>query len=163
VLFPFFKYFNGQVSFKQLGKHIAAGAGFISNLVLWQEVGYFDNSAETKPLLHLWSLSIEEQFYLAWPFAAWIAWAALKTRKQALLVLACIAATVSFLLNLRGVATHPSSTFFYPHTRAWELLSGSILAWILLYKNSSHIGAQTPIYLGGFKPVLTQSKCVSRF
>ena len=48
----------------QLGKHIAAGAGFISNLVLWSEAGYFDNSAETKPLLHLWSLGIEEQFYL---------------------------------------------------------------------------------------------------
>lgn len=141
----------------QLGKH-TAGAGFISNILLSLEDGYFDNSAETKPLLHLWSLSIEEQFYLAWPFAAWIAWTALKTRRKALLALACIAAIASFLLNLRGVATHPSSTFFYPHTRAWELLSGSILAWILLYKNSSDIGAQTPISLGRFKPALTQSK-----
>jgi peptidoglycan/LPS O-acetylase OafA/YrhL len=46
----------------QLGKHISAGAGFISNIVFWNEAGYFDNAADTKPLLHLWSLGIEEQF-----------------------------------------------------------------------------------------------------
>jgi peptidoglycan/LPS O-acetylase OafA/YrhL len=45
--------------FRQLGKHVAAGAGFVSNLALWSESGYFDNSAETKPLRHLWSLGIE--------------------------------------------------------------------------------------------------------
>ena len=49
--------------YKQLGKHIAAGAGFISNFILWNESGYFDNSAESKPLLHLWSLGIEERGY----------------------------------------------------------------------------------------------------
>ena len=52
---------------KQLGKHIAAGAGFVSNFVFWNESGYFDNAAETKPLLHLWTLGIEEQFYIIWP------------------------------------------------------------------------------------------------
>ena len=46
--------------FMQLGKHISAGAGFVSNLVFWNEAGYFDNSTDTKPLLHLWSLGIEE-------------------------------------------------------------------------------------------------------
>ena len=46
-----------QYEYKQLGKHIASGAGFISNLTLWSEVNYFDNAAETKPLLHLWSLA----------------------------------------------------------------------------------------------------------
>src|SRR5260221_3072358 len=44
--------------FKQLGKHIAGGAGFVSNLMFWNESGYFDNAAETKPLLHLWSLGV---------------------------------------------------------------------------------------------------------
>ena len=50
--------------YKQLGKHIAGAAGFVSNLLFWQESGYFDNAADTKPLLHLWSLGIEEQFYI---------------------------------------------------------------------------------------------------
>ena len=50
--------------YKQLGEHIAAGAGFLQNFVLWSESGYFDNSSDTKPLLHLWSLAIEEQFYI---------------------------------------------------------------------------------------------------
>jgi len=53
--------------FAALGKHIAAGMGFVSNFALWSEAGYFDASAATKPLLHLWSLGIEEQFYLLWP------------------------------------------------------------------------------------------------
>lgn len=56
--------------FSLLGKHIAAGAGFVQNFVLWTESGYFDTSSELKPLLHLWSLAIEEQFYLAYP--CWI-------------------------------------------------------------------------------------------
>ena len=60
--------------YEQLGKHIAAGAGFVSNYVLWAEAGYFDNSGETKPLLHLWSLGIEEQFYIVWPLILWTAW-----------------------------------------------------------------------------------------
>jgi len=60
--------------YKNLGKNIAAGAAFISNFILWKEAGYFDTSAETKPLLHLWSLGIEEQFYILWPFLAWLAW-----------------------------------------------------------------------------------------
>ena len=52
--------------YSQLGKHIAAGAGFVANLVLWNESGYFNVAAEAKPLLHLWSLVVEEQFYIAW-------------------------------------------------------------------------------------------------
>jgi peptidoglycan/LPS O-acetylase OafA/YrhL len=60
--------------YKQLGKHIAGGAGFIANFLFWREAGYFDNAAETKPLLHLWSLGIEEQFYLVWPVVLWAAW-----------------------------------------------------------------------------------------
>lgn len=60
--------------YAQLGKHIAAGAGFVSNIVLWNESGYLDNLAETKPLLHLWSLGIEEQFYIVWPLLLWFAW-----------------------------------------------------------------------------------------
>ena len=62
--------------FAQLGKHMAAGAGFVQNFVLWQEAGYFDTASELKPLMHLWSLAIEEQYYLLWPLLlAVVAWA----------------------------------------------------------------------------------------
>jgi peptidoglycan/LPS O-acetylase OafA/YrhL len=48
--------------------------GFVSNFAFWSEAGYFDNAAETKPLLHLWSLAIEEQFYIFWPVLLGLAW-----------------------------------------------------------------------------------------
>src|SRR5205085_5869018 len=53
--------------YEQLGKHAFASAAFISNIVFWREAGYFDTAAELKPLLHLWSLGVEEQFYIVWP------------------------------------------------------------------------------------------------
>lgn len=118
----------------QLGKHIAAGAGFISNFVLWREAGYFDNSAETKPLLHLWSLGIEEQFYIIWPLLLWFAW----KRKFNLLTLAIIIAFASFVLNIRGIKHDLIATFYSPQTRFWELLCGSMLAWVILYKKSAY-------------------------
>ena len=52
---------------KMLGKHIAGGAGCVSNFVLWSEAGYFDKTASLRSLLHLWSLGVEEQFYIVWP------------------------------------------------------------------------------------------------
>ena len=55
---------------RQLGRHVAASSLFASNIALWLEAGYFDSASEWKPLLHLWSLGIEEQFYIFWPLAA---------------------------------------------------------------------------------------------
>ena len=118
--------------YKHLGKHIAAGAGFVSNLVLWSEAGYFDNSAETKPLLHLWSLGIEEQFYIVWPFVLWFSW----KRKFNLLTLTVLVALISFSLNLKGIKQDSVATFYSPQTRFWELLSGSLLAWFAIYKKN---------------------------
>lgn len=62
------------VEYAELGKHSMAGLGFVANIMLWLETGYFDNSAELKPLLHLWSLGVEEQFYIFWPMLMLIAW-----------------------------------------------------------------------------------------
>lgn len=117
--------------YEQLGKHIAAGAGFISNFALWQESGYFDKAAEYKPLLHLWSLGIEEQFYLLWPPLLVWAW----KRKANLLNIACSIVAVSFVLNVMLVSLWQSSDWFYlPPTRFWELLLGGALAYVHLFR-----------------------------
>ncbi len=114
----------------QLGQHIAAGAAFISNFVLWSEAGYFDNSAHTKPLLHLWSLGIEEQFYILWPLLLWLA----SKLRFSLFALTVILAAISFYLNITGIKSDAVATFYSPQTRVWELLVGSGLAWCMLYK-----------------------------
>ena len=59
--------------YMQLGKHVLSAASFMSNFVFWSESGYFDSESSTKLLLHLWSLGIEEQFYIFWPLILWLA------------------------------------------------------------------------------------------
>ena len=114
--------------YEQLSKHIAAGAGFVSNFALWGEAGYFDNAAETNPLLHLWSLGIEEQFYIVWPALVWCAW---KWQRNFLRITLLIAA-ISFGLNMLEIRTDATAAFYFPQTRFWELLCGSVLAWVML-------------------------------
>jgi peptidoglycan/LPS O-acetylase OafA/YrhL len=110
--------------YAQLGKHIVAAVIFVLNFVLWHEAGYFDTDAIYKPLLHLWSLSIEEQFYLVWPAVLLLAF----RRAYNVAVVTLLIAVVSFSLNVALVITHPAATFFLPFTRVWELMLGSLLA-----------------------------------
>jgi peptidoglycan/LPS O-acetylase OafA/YrhL len=113
-----------------LGTHVAAGAGFVSNLLLWSESGYFDRASAEKPLLHLWSLGIEEQFYLLWPLLLWLA----ARRRQGLLWVTALVGAASFALNLWGVGRDQAATFYSPLTRFWELLVGAALAHHTLHR-----------------------------
>jgi peptidoglycan/LPS O-acetylase OafA/YrhL len=108
--------------YRQLGKHAAASAGFVSNIVLWKEAGYFDTVSTRKPLLHLWSLGIEEQFYFAWPLCLVL----LHKRVRSLLPGVTILAVLSFALNI-ALMRNPGTSFYLPFTRFWELLLGCIL------------------------------------
>ncbi|UVW28316.1 acyltransferase family protein [Massilia sp. H6] len=110
--------------YQQLGKHVLGGAGFAANFFYWAQIGYFDTAADTKPLLHLWSLGIEEQFYILWPVIMLVAW----KRRMNLLLVAGVLALASFVVNIGGVANHASATFYSPASRAWELLLGAGLA-----------------------------------
>lgn len=116
--------------YKQLGKHIAGGAGFVSNFVLWNESGYFDSAAETKPLLHLWSLGIEEQFYIVFPLLLWLAW----KRRFNLLAITVAIALISFGLNISKYRSDAVADFHSPQTRFWELMIGAVLAYTQLGK-----------------------------
>ncbi len=111
---------------KLLGKHVAGGAAYVSNLVLWKEAGYFDQSAVLKPLLHLWSLGVEEQFYIVWPVLLWLLY---KSRLN-FLTMTGLFAVVSFVLCMKGVTRNPTAAFYAPWMRVWELAAGGILAWI---------------------------------
>jgi len=128
-----------------LGKHLAGGAGFVSNFIFWNEAGYFDKVAETKPLLHLWSLGIEEQFYIVWPL---LLWATYKYRFN-LLTITVVIAIASFVLNMHEVKTDAIAAFYSPLTRFWELLCGSILAWLTLHPTTtfSALGIKLNSYL----------------
>lgn len=114
--------------YKQLGQHTKSAALFYSNFVLWKESGYFDNASESKPLLHLWSLAIEEQFYLIWPLLLWAAW----KKRFNLLTITIVIALISFKLNISKSQYNMVVDFYSPQTRFWELLIGSILAYINL-------------------------------
>ena len=116
--------------YKQLGEHIAAGAGFLQNFVLWSESGYFDNSSDTKPLIHLWSLAIEEQFYIFWPLMLWAAF----KKKFNLLKVVLLILTISFATNILTIGSNPIAAFYSPLSRFWELLIGSVWAYITLSK-----------------------------
>jgi len=107
----------------QLGKHMLGGASFTSNFMLWGESGYFDNASETKPLLHLWSLGVEEQFYIIWPLTLWIAY-----RKLNLLYVSIGVCLASFIFNIAMLYEDSTYTFYSPQTRFWELQIGVILA-----------------------------------
>jgi peptidoglycan/LPS O-acetylase OafA/YrhL len=114
--------------YKQLGKHIAAGAAFVSNFAFWSESGYFDSGSKLKPLLHLWSLGIEEQYYIFWPLIVLFAW----KRKLNLLKVCLILFAISFAINVFTAKGNAVAAFYSPLSRFWELLIGSVLAYTSL-------------------------------
>jgi peptidoglycan/LPS O-acetylase OafA/YrhL len=111
--------------FEQLGKHVAAGTLFIQNIVFWQESGYFDTAASLKPLLHLWSLAVEEQFYIFFPPILLLIW----KRKWPLAAIMGVLLIATFILNVVMSVQNSVSDFFLTPYRAWEFLGGSLLAW----------------------------------
>lgn len=118
--------------FAQLGRHVIGGVGFVSNLMLWHESGYFDSASENKPLLHLWSLGIEEQFYIIWPLLLWLAY----KRHWNYLVIMMSVGIASFALNIATINSNSVAAFYSPLSRFWELLIGSTLAYVTLYRKS---------------------------
>jgi len=120
--------------YKALALQVTAGAGFLSNMLLWSQSGYFDEFWQFKPLLHLWSLAIEEQFYILWPLALYLC-----TRwKRPLWALAVGFAGASFTLNLYLSQVDRVADFYFVLSRIWELLIGAALALLGAQSVKSH-------------------------
>ncbi|UXZ22597.1 acyltransferase [Pseudomonas sp. YeP6b] len=110
--------------YEELGRSIHNQAIFISNLFFMRQDGYFDTASDMKPMLHTWSLSVEEQFYIAFPLLLVLLSSRLKQWRGALFVLLL----VSFAASVWAVSHEPEKAFFLLPMRAWELLAGAMLA-----------------------------------
>jgi peptidoglycan/LPS O-acetylase OafA/YrhL len=128
----------------QLGKHIFFAAGFVSNIAIWSEAGYFDTAAALKPLLHLWSLGIEEQFYIVWPALLCTAY-----RHKASGKLILILIVGSFSANVLLSKTSIVSDFFLPVSRFWELLAGAAVS-LSMRRKACPRGGRSWISIVGF-------------
>lgn len=120
--------------FRDFGWSLVGVATFTSNFVFWQQSDYFATAAELTPLLHTWSLAVEEQFYIFFPILLMIIY---RIRKNAALLAIIVLTALSFTLSYSGTYSKPVATFYFLPTRAWELLIGSIAAIYLHQGNLS--------------------------
>ncbi|WP_342235745.1 acyltransferase family protein [Inquilinus sp. OTU3971] len=110
---------------RAFSRSVVATVSFTSNILFYIESGYFAAPSELKPLLHTWSLAVEEQFYIVFPILLYLlSKTGQRTRNMALLAIVGL----SFAVNIWGVRPHPTATFYLLPARGWELLLGSLLA-----------------------------------
>jgi len=131
--------------FKALSKHGLSGVANISNLLLWTESGYFDAPAATKPFLHLWSLGVEEQFYLVWPVA--MIGVSYLRKYSSLGIIAII--VISFICNIVLCGIDSSAAFYLPASRIWELAAGGMLAYYSIQTKINGLNAATKMLSQG--------------
>ncbi|MBP6647734.1 MAG: acyltransferase [Burkholderiaceae bacterium] len=114
-----------------LGKHTSLGLAFLANMALWKEAAsYFNSEVDSRPLLHLWSLGIEEQFYIVWPPILFGLW---KVRRFFTPIVLCLS-VASFAAGIYYLQQDDTvSAFYLPWARFWELFAGALLAYALRY------------------------------
>ena len=110
--------------FRNVAESALAQSVSLSNFYFWRRSGYFHEMTETYPLLHMWSLSLEEQFYVIWPMLLILC----GRRKPLTISITLLTWSVSFAASVYGSYFHPAFTFYLLPTRVWELLSGAIVA-----------------------------------
>ncbi len=132
LIFGFFFLFPSE--YKDLAKHVKSSALYYENFRLINEISYWDKDAFLKPLLHIWSLSVEEQFYLFWPITLIILYTS-RLKKflfEAILFLFILTFFISLILTFNN----PEVAFFHTLSRTWELLYGALLAFVVKKYNS---------------------------
>jgi len=124
------------VSFASVGKSIVATTFFSSNILFWRDCGYFDASSITKPLLHTWSLAVEEQFYIFYPL---LLIGINRFSKNRYIPWITGITLISLITSICGVYINQMATFYLVPTRAWELLFGSLLSLEIIPELKSNI------------------------
>lgn len=137
-------------TFQQVGKSAMAATFFSSNILFWYEAGYFDAPSSLKPLLHTWSLAVEEQFYILFP---WLVYALMRFASKWYKTALAVLALTSFLASVYFVQTEPTSAFYFFHLRAWELMIGGLLA-VKLIPQVKNTVSRNALSLTGFIMIL---------
>lgn len=132
VCLPFAWFWLFPSDLKDFSKSLIGVSLFASNILFWRQSGYFDNAAELKPLLHTWSLGVEEQFYVFFPLFLMLAW---RFGKRWVMAIILAVSLLSLVLAQLGSTSHMLATFYLLPTRAWELAIGSLAAFYLADKN----------------------------
>lgn len=128
--------------YELLGKHVLGGVTFTSNFMLWNEAtGYFTPEIEFKPLQHLWSLAVEEQFYVIWPLLLTLA----AFRKYSLFTVMLFVAVISFGFIVLFHIENPILSFYWPIGRFWEFALGGMLSLVIFNGFSPRILSLVPI------------------
>lgn len=128
------------------GKGLVGAVLFVSNIVLWKQAGYFAAEAEMNPLLHTWSLGVEEQYYLFFPLLLMVIW---RFRRQWALPLLLLATLGSLGLAEWASTRMPSANFYLLPTRIWELMIGAMLSlWLMRRAQPQGLAAQLISLLG---------------
>ena len=122
---PFAWWLMDPFEMKEFGQSILGTATFSSNIYFLMKTGYFDTASEAKPLLHTWSLAVEEQFYILFPLLLLALW---RFGQKAMGFVIAAVALISLVLAEYLLRTAPSATFFLLHSRAWELCIGALVA-----------------------------------
>lgn len=138
--------------FKELGKEGMFGALFFENFRMARGIGYFDLETQRKTFMHLWSLGVEEQFYLVFPLLTYWAWRWLKGKLGWLLVLIAV---LSFAVEIYYQPISDSKAYFYPHCRFWQLGAGVLLAYLHFKAPFNPIAAQIKAKLEQFGSALS--------
>ena len=145
VCVPFAWIWMAPSQLEDFGRSLVAVSLFASNILFWRESDYFAPAAEEKPLLHTWSLAVEEQYYMFFPLLLLLAWRF--GRSRVFYLIAAIAAA-SLLLCEWGWREVPVATFYLAPTRAWELLAGSLCAFLQFGKEQKHDDLLAALGLG---------------
>ena len=130
---------------KSFSQSLIATAAFASNIFFWRESGYFDTATELKPLLHTWSLAVEEQYYLIFPLILMLLWRA--GRRKLIITLGFLLIS-SLAISQWASYAKPTAAFYLLPTRAWELLIGALAAFSLSTPNQINSGNNLPEFAG---------------